>query len=67
MDAREKIDQFETELAILKEQGKIRGYIFAVMCDDQEVLIADNATTVEVFGLAQAVIQKNVAGRSEHD
>jgi hypothetical protein len=58
---KEKIDIFETELAILKESGKIKGYVLAILPEeDGNPLIAANATTLEIFGLSEAIKQYHI-------
>ena len=54
------IEEFESQLAILKDAGEIQGYVFAVLPIANHPQIAANATTLEIFGLAEAIKQHHI-------
>lgn len=58
---KELIDDIESQLAILKNSDEIKGYVLAILPEeDGDPLIAANASSLEVFGLSQAIIQHHI-------
>lgn len=49
------IDEIESKLDGLKHFRRIKGYVLAVIDDQDQVLVAANATTIEVYGLSHYI------------
>lgn len=58
--SRELIENFETELAILKESGELRCYILAVFPPESDPLISVNGSSIDIFGLSEAAKQHHI-------